>query len=198
MNWLDLVFIALVIVCGVMGTWLGLIRAAFGVLGVVFGILIAGQMSDDLGGLYAEYISNEAIANVTAYGLIILASLVASRLLTIVVRRLVYMLFLGWADRLAGLAMGLIAGAAISAAAITGLAGLTYKSDLIDKGFAAGVFLNKADAVEVRKDLERTLIDSALVGVFLGVTDKLPANAIGFVPSNFMAALEMLEVQTDS
>lgn len=198
MNWLDLVFIASVIGCGVVGTWLGLIRAAFGVLGVVFGVLIAGQMSDDLGGLYAEYISNETIANVTAYGLIMLASLIASRLLTIFVRRLVYMLFLGWADRLAGLAMGLIAGAAISAAAITGLAGLTYKSDLIDKGFAAGVFLNKADAVEVRQDLERTLIDSALVGVFLGVTDKLPANAIGFVPSNFMVALEMLDVRADS
>ena len=198
MNWLDLVFIALVIGCGVAGAWLGLIRATFGVLGVVFGILIAGQMSADLGGLYAESISNEAIANVTAYGLIIVASLIAFRLLTIVVRRLVYMLFLGWVDKVAGLAMGLIAGAAISAAAITGLAGLTYKSDLIDRGFAVGVFQNKADAVEVKENLERTLIDSALVGVFLGVTDKLPANAVGFVPSNFMVALEMLEVRTDS
>ena len=197
MNWLDIVLIVLVVSCGLVGVWIGLIRAAFGALGVVLGILIASQVSDNLGGLYAGYISNETLANVIAYALIILMSVIVARVLAMVVRKVVYMLFMGWADRVAGLAMGLIAGAAISGAAIAGLAELTYNSELIDRGVAAGGLENNAKVAEVKERLESALIDSALVGVFLEVTDKLPANALGFVPSNFMLALETLELRID-
>ena len=197
MNWLDIVFMVLVISCGLVGVWIGLIRAAFGALGVVLGILIASQVSDNLGGLYAGYISNETLANVIAYALIILLSVIVARVLAMVVRKVVYMLFMGWADRVAGLAMGLIAGAAISGAAIAGLAELTYNSELIDRGVSAGGLENNAKVAEVKERLESALIDSALVGVFLEVTDKLPANALGFVPSNFMLALETLELRID-
>ena len=197
MNWLDIVFIVLVISCGLVGVWIGLIRAAFGALGVVLGILIASQVSDNLGGLYAGYISNETLANVIAYALIILLSVIVARVLAMVVRKVVYILFMGWADRVAGLAMGLIAGAAISGAAIAGLAELTYNSELIDRGVSAGGLENNAKVAEVKERLESALIDSALVGVFLEVTDKLPANALGFVPSNFMLALETLELRID-
>ena len=197
MNWLDIVFIVLVISCGLVGVWIGLIRAAFGALGVVLGILIASQVSDNLGGLYAGYISNETLANVIAYALIILLSVIVARVLAMVLRKIVYMLFMGWADRVAGLAMGLIAGAAISGAAIAGLAELTYNSELIDRGVAAGGLENNPKVAKVKERLESALIDSALVGVFLEVTDKLPANALGFVPSNFMLALETLELRID-
>ena len=74
MNWLDLVLILLVALAAAAGVWTGVIRAAFGTLGVVLGVLIAGQASDDLGGLYASYIASETLANVIAYGLIILVS----------------------------------------------------------------------------------------------------------------------------
>ena len=93
MNWLDIVFIVLVISCGLVGVWIGLIRAAFGALGVVLGILIASQVSDNLGGLYAGYISNETLANVIAYALIILLSVIVARVLAMVVRKVVYTCF---------------------------------------------------------------------------------------------------------
>jgi len=46
MNWLDMVFITLVIACGAVGVWIGLIRAALSALGLVLGILVASQVSE--------------------------------------------------------------------------------------------------------------------------------------------------------
>ena len=99
--------------------------------------------------------------------------------------------------RLAGLAMGLIAGAAISGAIIAGLAELTFDSDLFGKGAGAQFLENKSYVVEVKEKLEGALINSAMVDVFFGVTSKLPAGSLGFVPSNFVGALEILQLRID-
>lgn len=197
MNWLDLALIVLVALAAAAGVWTGVIRAAFGTLGVLLGVLIAGQANDDLGGLYASYIASETLANVIAYGLIILVSLIVARLLTIIVCQILEVLFMGWIDRLGGLAIGLVTGAAVSWAVIAGLAQLTYRSDLIDKGVTAGGLEQRANVVEVKESLERELMDSALVGVFLGIADYLPAGALGFVPNNLKAALETLAIRTE-
>ena len=197
MNWLDLIFMVLVIMCGMVGIWLGLIRAAFGVLGVVVGILVASQASDSVGRLYAGFIAHETLAYVIAYGFIILVSIIVARVLTIVVCQVVYRLFMGWVDKLAGLAMGLVAGLAISGAIIAGLAELTFDSELFGKGAGAQFLENKSYVVEVKGRLEGALINSAMVDVFFGVASTLPANSLGFVPSNFVGALEFLQLRID-
>ena len=197
MNWLDIVFIALIVMCGVAGVWIGLIRTALAALGVVLGILVASQLSDDVGGLYAAYISNETLANVIAYGLIILASIIMARIITLLVLKVVNFLAMGWLDKAAGLALGLVAGAAITWAAIGGLAELTYNSDLIERGVSAGGLEGKANAVQVKDTLEDALIGSALVKYVVQVTGNLPANALGFVPPSFMVALESLELRIE-
>ena len=197
MNWVDMVLIAMVLLCGAVGMWTGLIRAAFATLGVVLGILVAGQLSNSVSSLYASHISNETVANVIAYGLIILLSVILTRVLAIVVRKTVYMLFMGWIDRTGGLAMGLVAGVAISWVAIAGLAEVAYNPGLIDKAVSAGALENRVNVVQLQQGLQSALVDSALVGVFVEATDKLPAKASGFVPSNFMLALDSLELQID-
>ena len=77
------------------------------------------------------------------------------------------------------------------------MAEFTYNSDLIEKGVAAGGLEDKANASQVKDTLEGALIGSALVRVVILVTDNLPANALGFVPSSFMVALETLELRID-
>ena len=180
MNWLDAVLIVLVLLCGAVGMWTGLIRAAFGALGVALGILVAGRLSDNVSSLYASHIANETVANVIAYGLIILLSVILARVLAIVVRKAVYMMFMGWTDRAAGLAMGLVAGVAISWAAIVGLAEVAYNPDLIDKAVSAGGLEDRANLVQVKRGLDSALIDSVVVGIFVEAANKLPAEALGF------------------
>ena len=120
-----------------------------------------------------------------------------ARIITIVVLKVVKFLAMGWVDKLAGLAMGLVVGAAVTWAAIGGLAELTYNSVLIEQGVAAGGLEEKADAAQVKNTLEDALIGSTLVVFVVRVTGMLPANALGFVPSNFMVALETLELRID-
>ena len=49
MGWLDIVLLVIIAVAGIGGMRLGLIRAAFIVVGLLIGCLVAGQFSDDLG-----------------------------------------------------------------------------------------------------------------------------------------------------
>ena len=93
--------------------------------------------------------------------------------------------------------MGLVAGAAVTWAAIGGLAELTYNSDLIEQGVSAGGLEGKANAVQVKDTLEDALIGSVLVKYVVQVTGNLPANALGFVPPSFMVALETLELRIE-
>ena len=85
----------------------------------------------------------------------------------------------------------------MAGAAITGLAELACHSDFIYKPVSASVFEDTPEAAQVKQGLESGLVDSALVGVFVDVTDRLPLNAQGFVSSNGMLVLETLEVQID-
>ena len=87
--------IVLVLAGGVVGMMAGLIRTVFGALGAVLAILLAGQLRENVGGLYSGAIGNETLANLIAYALIITVPVLVARVLAIVVRKAVYMLFMG-------------------------------------------------------------------------------------------------------
>ena len=69
---------------------------------------------------------------------------------------------------------------------------LGYPDDLIDqvpeaaRGQGKGIYL------------EDVLIGSKLVPSFIDVTDALPASALGFVPSDFQTALDILEERIEA
>ena len=199
MNWLDFVLVAIPILGALVGMWIGLIRAAFAGIGILMGVLLAAQLSNNVGTWFAGYLPSDTLVTVIAYAIIIMVALVVATIAAIVVRKVVSLLLLGFVDRLGGLAMGLISGVAISGAAIIGMTQLTYNSGIPEQGLAA-VFLEiKApQVVEAKQKLEDALTGSALVSAFIGVTDALPGNALGFVPSDFRVALDILEQKIES
>ena len=98
---------------------------------------------------------------------------------------------MGWADKLAGGALGIAAGAVISAGVIMGMANLTYSSEIGDE-VAAKVLNSTLDTEKAKARLEEGLTHSALVETFLGVVDVVPSSTLWFVPNNFRSALDIL------
>lgn len=134
MNWFDIVILVILFVGAYYGLKSGLIGASLGVIGIVVGVLLASQLSDDVGELLTESISNDAIVTVASYAIIIGAVLAATWMARRILRTLISLTFLGLADKLGGLALGLLAGAAVSGALITGMARLTYSFEIPSEG----------------------------------------------------------------
>ncbi|MCH7843698.1 MAG: CvpA family protein [Chloroflexi bacterium] len=191
MNWLDLVIVIIVGVSAFMGLKIGLIRAGLTALGVFVGSMLGGQLSDDIGRLFSGIDEGSAVATVISYAIIIMICLTAAAAASVVLRKVVSILLMGWADKLAGVALGLVAGAVISAGIIMGMANLTYSSEVGDE-LATKVLNSTLDTEKAKKRLEDGLTQSALVTAFVDVVEIVPSSTLWFVPTNFKSALNVL------
>jgi membrane protein required for colicin V production len=191
MNYLDLVFIAIVGVSAFMGLKIGLVRAGFTALGIFVGSILGGQLSDDIGGLFSGIDADSAVATVISYALIITICLVIAAGASLVLSKVLSILLMGWADKLAGGALGIAAGAVISAGVIMGMANLTYSSEVGDE-IATKVLNSTLDTEKAKARLEDGLTNSAMVDAFLDVVEVVPSSTLWFVPNNFRSALDVL------
>ena len=183
MNWLDLVFIGIVGVSALRGLKIGLIRAGFTALGIFVGSILGGQLSNDIGGLFSGIDSDSVVANAIFYALIITIFLViAAAAASLVVRKVLTILLMGWADKLGGGALGIAAGAVISAGVIMGMANLTYGSEVADE-IATKVLNSTLDTDRAKARLEEGLTHSAIVDTFLDVVDVVPSSNFGSFPT---------------
>ena len=87
MNWLDFVFIAILVVGALIGMRLRLIGALFIAVGVLIGWLLAGQWSDDIGNIFADSLSNDTLVTVVSYAVIIVGVVIASNFAKKIFRR---------------------------------------------------------------------------------------------------------------
>ena len=109
MNWLDLVILLIVGVSASIGLKIGVIRAALTGLAIFVGSILGGQLSDDIGGLIGGGYSDSAVPTVISYAIIISLCLVAAAVASVILRKALDTLFMGWTDKLAGIALGVIA-----------------------------------------------------------------------------------------
>ena len=199
MNWMDLVFIGGITIGALLGMWVGLIRTAFALVALIVGTLLVIHLRDNVAGLLAEHVSSETLAAALGYAVTISIVFAGFYLAASIVRKIVYKLFLGWVDRLAGLAVGLIAAFVIFGVAIVGITEFGYSYELPRQGLA-GKLLEKAPIVlesheRLRESLINTTNQSALVSLFMNATDWLPDGALDLVPPDFRTAMADLETQ---
>jgi uncharacterized membrane protein required for colicin V production len=195
MNWLDYLLLAILVVGAILGMRLGLLGAAINAVSLLIGWLIAGQLSDEVGGLFAS-LSNDTIVTVIAYILIMALSLVVAKLVWKVVRPIVNLATLGIVgvtDRVGGIIVGAILGIVVSSAIIIVLARFTYNFELPDTGITGGIAVQVPKVDDTKEAVEGALTDSATVPAFINFTNALPGSALGFVPSDFKISLEILE-----
>ncbi len=199
MNWLDIVLILIFAVALLQGLKLGLLGAAVTAIGALVGWQLAGQLSDDVGGLFGG--AGDTVATVVAYIIVIVLSMVAIRFVYKIVRPfLIVIPIVPLADRLGGVALGLVAGLAITGAVVIILARFAYDFDLPEEGVAGQVAGRIPDVQRTRDSVEGALTDSTLVPIFVDVTRAIPGGALGFVPSDFETSLDILDqrIEQDS
>jgi membrane protein required for colicin V production len=140
MNWLDIVIIVVAALFGLIGLWRGAIRTAFGIAGLVLGIILAGRYY----GPFAAVLSpgGASWAGIAAYAIILIATMIVAGVIGWIVARLVHITLLGWLDRLVGgilgVGIGLLLVAAILAIVSKYLPGA---ADAISKSALAGFLM---------------------------------------------------------
>jgi membrane protein required for colicin V production len=114
MNWLDIVIIVVAALLGLAGLRQGIIRTVFGIAGLIGGIVLAGRYYDELAALL--FPAGAPWANIAAYAIILLATLLVAGVVGHFVAKLVHFAALGWLDRLIGCVLGVVIGCLICAA----------------------------------------------------------------------------------
>ena len=196
MNWLDLLLLAILVVGAILGMRLGLLGAAINALALLIGWLVAGQLSDEVGGLFASSLSNDTIVTVISYIIIMALSLVLAKIAWKIARPIINLATLGIvgvADRVGGIIVGAILGIVVASAIIIVLARFTYNFELSDTGITGGIAVQVPQVKDTKEAVEGALTDSATVPAFINFTNALPGNALGFIPSDFKISLEILE-----
>ncbi|MCL2679006.1 MAG: CvpA family protein [Dehalococcoidia bacterium] len=110
MNWLDIIILIVLAASAIAGLGRGIIRGVVSLVGFILAIFLAGRMHETVAG-WLRFISNENIAKIVAFVLIILVVIIAADLLGKLLRRLISLAMLGWLDRLLGGVLGLFIGA---------------------------------------------------------------------------------------
>ena len=198
MNWLDIVILITIVVGVWRGVKTGIIGAAIMAVGGLVGWMVAGRLSDDIGGIF-DNLASDTIVTTASYVVIIAAAILASIYIAKVVRPTLTAATLGLSsamDKIGGLALGLVFGLVVSAVLIVAMARLTYDFEPPDAG-PVPLTTSGVPVEATRQLLEDTLAESAAAPLFVDVLDVLPGNALGFVPSDFKASLDILDARID-
>ena len=194
MNWLDIVILITIVVGLWRGAKSGIIGAAIIAVGGLVGWMIAGRISDDIGGIF-DNLASDTIVTTASYVIIIAAAILASFYIVKVVRPALTAATLGLSkavDKIGGLLLGLLYGLVVSATLIIAMARLTYDFEPPDSGPAS-----EAQVESTRQFLEDTLVESTAAPAFVDVMDALPGDTLGFVPSDFKTSLDILDERID-
>ena len=106
MNTFDIVVIVIISFCLIRGLFKGVIGEMSGIIGVVAGFYGAYTYYP-LITVYAEkWIENSGIRNLMAFFLLFCAILVIIGFISVLIRRFLKLIFLGWVDRTFGLVFG--------------------------------------------------------------------------------------------
>ncbi len=194
MNILDWVLLALFVVGALWGYKSGLIDGLLTLVAVYVAMVLSGQFAGRIVGMFTDSIESDALSTAIGYVVIFVLVFLAARIVGKIVRGTMKVLFLGWVDKLGGLALGLVAGLLIAGAVVTVLARFTYvfeppsgEGNVIQR--TGERFLNE----QARSKSDDQLVNSNLTEVIVEARSALPARALGMMPDDFDTALDILE-----
>lgn len=146
-NWVDVVILVLMLGLGFMGWRNGVIKVAFTLIGGIVGLVLAGRLWSDVAEMLP--IDNESVAKIAAFVSILAVLMIAAAIAAKIIKTVLKIVFLGWIDSLAGLAIGLLLGA-IAATAVVSAAGIVPSDSVqeeVDESTLAEPLIENMDIV---------------------------------------------------
>ena len=192
MNWLDFAIMITLALGALFGLRTGIIRAGFAAAAVIFGMVILGEVTRYAGIWFGDYVGDEAVIKVIGYVMTFVLSVSIAAVSAMVVRKCVYTLFLGWTDRLAGLALGLVMAVGFSTAAIVTMTYLVKDQVVVAEGQEAAMWESTWQEYGFKEEFANALGESSLVPAFSVVIDLVPASNLDFIPPNFRLTVDNL------
>ncbi len=117
MNWLDVVLVICLIISAFIGFYLGLISALIPLVGLMVGVVVAGQYYT--GFAHDIFSSHANSAYIASFVIIVLLFLIAAAILTIFLHGVLKIVLLDWLNHLAGMAFGFIWGCIIAGSVLS-------------------------------------------------------------------------------
>lgn len=106
MNAFDIVVIIIISFCLIRGLFKGLIREISGIIGVIAGFYAAFTYYPLLAPYAEPWIQNSGIRNLLSFFVLFCAVLILVSLISVLIHKLLKLVFLGWVDRTFGLIFG--------------------------------------------------------------------------------------------
>lgn len=114
MNWLDYLFLSILIGSVIAGAAKGLARMIVGLVATVLGILFACRWYAEAGSYVRDYVSSIPLANALGFFLVLCCFLIFGALVGAVLATAFKWVGLGWMDRLLGAAFGAVRAALVA------------------------------------------------------------------------------------
>jgi membrane protein required for colicin V production len=140
MNILDIVLIVALVGSALAGLYIGIIKAALSLVGIIVGVFLAGQFYEPLAELLT--FMPEDVANIAAFVLILVGVVVVAGLVARLLKLALKMVLLGWVDKVGGAVVGFLAGAIIWSIILATWVQF-FGSDLVTDSALAEVLLDK-------------------------------------------------------
>ena len=201
MQWLDALILVILFGSLLWGLKTGLLDVAFMCAGILAGWWLSARCADNVGELVSFSADADAFVSVLAYVFIMSVSSALFVMAGRVIKTIAASGTLGAvtvADRIAGVALGLVVGLTISGALIVILARLafTFTGADLDIPGSGNVGVDSRDTSAVIEGRRQALIDllsnSKAVSVFIDVWDLIPRISFGPVVGDFAVGLDLL------
>jgi membrane protein required for colicin V production len=163
MNLFDCLLVAILAYSTIMAFVRGIILELFSLGGLIAGILLASWNYNRVAEILGRLITTPATAQIVAFLLIIIGTMVLSALLGKVLNRTAHAIGLGFFDRLLGALFGLARGCLFGVAILMAIAAFLPHSAWIANSRLSSYFLAGAHAVSfvVPHDLQQQILNGA-------------------------------------
>lgn len=108
MNGLDIFIIVAVSVAAFLGWRRGIIGPALTVVGLILGVLIAGQTYVGISAFLEPIVNKKTWADVLSFAFVVIVTIVATSLVSKLFKKILKSLMIGWIDNAAGMALGVL------------------------------------------------------------------------------------------